>query len=68
MTQSTLEVMFDPMTQYAFESTSVRMTQVGIEPFFPPTIGEVKLHYLALRPVDITVRLLLFKISEGPRR
>jgi hypothetical protein len=47
------------MTQYAFEPTTVRMTQGGIEPFFPPTIGEFKLHYLALRPVNITVRLLL---------
>jgi len=55
MTQSALEACSTPMTQYAFESTSVHLTHSGIEPFFPLIIGQFKLYYLALRPVDITV-------------
>jgi hypothetical protein len=59
MTQSALEACSTPMTQYAFESISVHLTHCGIEPFLPLTIGEFKLHYIALRPVDITVGFLL---------
>jgi hypothetical protein len=57
LTQSARETCSAPMTRYAFEQPGTARLTVDSS-HFSITIGQFKQEYLALMPVEITIRLL----------